>query len=229
VAHAPAADAEVFLDFEGFIVYTPAMPASATTCPSTAEDVAAAADPLPELEYNKIKTSSYYVSHKFNLRNVTRLTELSVTAGHIFPLARVVASFFASLDARLYQALSVVHSELAKGAASVFFGPIAANPKAAASFGKQPPAVQAKMLINLGENSFTGFVNATFVASFSELGGSTKDSSLLDTLLKRLVMKYCQGQALEQATLTQDCAALKQDELLLQLLDHCLSSVDADA
>ena len=211
------------LDYEGFVMYTPV--------PSTASATVVA------LEYNKIKTNSYYISHKFKFRNVEQLIKLAATAGHIFPLIRLVRDFFQSLAPRLVAAISSVHAELAKGKTSIFFQGIACNPKAAASFERQPFEVKLKMLVNLSGPIFSDFCFAAFQAQFRELGGVGVDRKEIDALLKSIAMKYCISEVLEAGRIEQDADLLQQvkkqrvklqqdDELLRQLFAVCLTSGD---
>ncbi len=50
---------------------------------------------IPKTIYSKIKTRPYYKTHKFHMENIVYMTQLAITAGHIFPMARKVAGICA--------------------------------------------------------------------------------------------------------------------------------------
>ena len=77
---------EMIMDCEGFVTY----------------------DLKRNNSYGKIKTDSYYKSHKLRDDNIPFLCELNKVAGHIFPLARIVDETISKLDEKL----SLINPEL---------------------------------------------------------------------------------------------------------------------
>ena len=53
------------------------------------------------LDYSKVKTTEYYMSHKFRIQNIKYLMELAKTACDIFPLCRSTSDFFGNLEKNL--------------------------------------------------------------------------------------------------------------------------------
>jgi len=123
------------IDYEGFVTY----------------------DLNRDDSYGKIKTDSYYKSHKLHNNNVAFLCELNKVAGHIFPLARIVSETITSLESKLVfinkELISVISS-----AEMISHLPA----KASNGFVDRPRALQFKIIINnakdkFGEEGFTVF------------------------------------------------------------------------
>ncbi len=99
--------------------------------------------------YGKIKTDSYYKSHKLHNNNVGFLCELNKVAGHIFPLARIVSETITSLNVKLDEInkdlISVISSD-----AMISQLPT----KASKGFANRPRDLQFKIIINTAKNVF---------------------------------------------------------------------------
>jgi hypothetical protein len=123
------------IDYEGFVTY----------------------DLNRDDSYGKIKTDSYYKSHKLHNNNVSFLCELNKVAGHIFPLARIVDETITSLESKL----AVINKDLISVISSAEM--ISHLPaKASKGFVDRPRALQFKIIINnakdkFGEEGFTVF------------------------------------------------------------------------
>jgi hypothetical protein len=114
--------------------------------------------------YGKIKTDSYYKSHKLRDDNIAFLCELNTVAGHIFPLARIVADTISQLDVKL----NMINQEMIKMIASPDM--IAHLPaKASNGFANRPRAVQFKIIINMAKDMFAQFAFEIFQKHFPSL------------------------------------------------------------
>ena len=114
--------------------------------------------------YGKIKTDSYYKSHKLRDDNIPFLCELNKVAGHIFPLARIVDETISQLDAKL----TLINSELVKVITSAEMKD-ALPEKAKNGFDGRPRAVQFKIIINNAKNKFSELAFVVFQTHFPSL------------------------------------------------------------
>jgi hypothetical protein len=115
------------IDYEGFVTY----------------------DLNRDDSYGKIKTDSYYKSHKLHNNNVSFLCELNKVAGHIFPLARIVDETITSLESKL----AIINKDLISVISSdemISYLPA----KASKGFVDRPRALQFKIIINNAKNKF---------------------------------------------------------------------------
>lgn len=115
------------MDYEGFVTY------DLNRCDS----------------YGKIKTDSYYKSHKLRNDNIGFLCDLSKVAGHIFPLARIVSETITSLNTKLNlindDLISIISSE-------EMISHLPA--KASNGFAQRPRQLQFKIIINNAKDVF---------------------------------------------------------------------------
>ena len=114
--------------------------------------------------YGKIKTDSYYKSHKLRDDNIPFLCELNKVAGHIFPLARIVDETISKLDAKL----GLINPELVKVITSAEMKASLPD-KALNGFDNRPRPVQFKIIINNAKNKFSELAFAVFQTHFPSL------------------------------------------------------------
>lgn len=133
---------ELIIDVEGFVVY----------------------DLDNENSYGKIKTLSYYKSHKLNESNVPFLCDLALVAGHLFPLAQKVRHIYIGLDEKLSiingKLIELVTSELMINSLS---------PKARASYVTKEKATQFKIAINTARDIFSVNAIPFFAEQFGDI------------------------------------------------------------
>lgn len=146
---------EMIIDYEGFVTY----------------------DANRENSYGKIKTDSYYKAHKLRNDNISFLCDLNKVAGHIFPLARIVAQTVTELDGKLdminVQLVELISSDKMSG----FL-----NPKAAKGFAQRPRDLQFKIIINTAKDKFSEFAFEIFQSHFPSLVSSDD--------MKSFIVKY---------------------------------------
>ena len=133
---------EMVIDCEGFVTY----------------------DCMRGNSYGKIKTDSYYKSHKLRDDNVPFLCELNKVAGHIFPLARIVAETITQLDTKL----NVINKEMIDMISSsdmISHLPV----KASNGFASRPRATQFKIIINMAKDMFAQLGFGIFQKHFPSL------------------------------------------------------------
>ena len=143
------------IDYEGFVTY----------------------DANRENSYGKIKTDSYYKAHKLRDDNVGFLCDLNKVAGHIFPLARIVAQTVTELDGKL-DIINVQLVELISSDKMIEF----LNPKAAKGFAQRPRELQFKIIINTAKDKFSEFAFEIFQSHFPSLVSSDD--------MKSFIVKY---------------------------------------
>ena len=114
--------------------------------------------------YGKIKTDSYYKSHKLRDDNIPFLCELNKVAGHIFPLARIVDETISKLDAKL----GLINPELVKVITSAEMKASLPD-KALNGFDNRPRPVQFKIIINNAKNKFSELAFAVFQTHFPSI------------------------------------------------------------
>lgn len=151
---------------------------------------------VPLTIYSKIKTEAYYRSHKFRMENIPYLTELSKTAGDIFPLSRKIAGVCAS--GAVTERLTVIGQQtmrlldfkdpdnkimpLLRAAfkatldAAALGGPTAKLPKdPLVGFEKRPFDVQCKMALNFRGFDFGELLVPIYLDVFPEIDPMTPD------------------------------------------------------
>jgi hypothetical protein len=133
---------EKVIDCEGFVTY----------------------DLMREDSYGKIKTDSYYKSHKLRNDNIEFLCNLNKVAGHIFPLARIVDETISQLDAKL----QLINPELIALISSAnMIGKL--PEKASRGFSNRPKDVQCKIIINTAKDSYAKLAFEIFQKYFPSL------------------------------------------------------------
>jgi hypothetical protein len=146
---------EMVIDCEGFVTY----------------------DLKRNNSYGKIKTDSYYKSHKLRDDNIPFLCELNKVAGHIFPLARIVDETISKLDAKLAlinpELVIIINSDEMKNALPE---------KAKKTFSDRPRPVQFKIIINNAKDKFSELGFTVFQKHFPSL--------LLDDEMKTFIVSY---------------------------------------
>jgi len=172
-------------------------------------------------DYNKIKTSEYYMGHKFRLGNVLSLVELAKTASNIFPLCKVVQEFFGLLCMNLCTAMShtVILLEEETATNQFFAGMLE---KAKVSFMKQNRETQYKMLI-CASSTANKVLLEVFSEMFPSLTTSVTDKTEIAGTLRCIMttIKPWQEGAKERIEVLIE----KNDQLLLDLFSHCNQSV----
>lgn len=114
--------------------------------------------------YGKIKTDSYYKSHKLRDDNIPFLCELNKVVGHIFPLARIVDETISKLNEKL----DLINPELVKVITSAEMKASLPD-KALNGFDNRPRPVQFKIIINNAKNKFSELAFAVFQTHFPSL------------------------------------------------------------
>lgn len=147
------------IDFEGWIMYKILFDGS--------------------LDYSKIKSEEYYVSHKFKENNIPKLIKIA-NGTNVFPLANAVNMFFVGLDLKLLNIVTNLKQTLGVDNSALVSG---LNDKAKISFEKQKPEIQAKMLINASDR-WSDICFDIFKSEFSLLNKSQE----CDSVLKSIVM-----------------------------------------
>lgn len=133
---------ELVIDCEGFVVYD-----------------------IPRgNSYGKIKTDSYYKSHKLRDDNIPFLCELNNVAGHIFPLARIVATTIVHLESKLVLINKELVELISSDAMTQYL-----NPKAKNGFDKRPKDVQFKIIINIARDKYAELGFNIFQTHFPSL------------------------------------------------------------
>jgi len=133
---------EQVIDCEGFVVY----------------------DTTKGNSYGKIKTDSYYKSHKLRDDNIPFLCELNNVAGHIFPLARIVATTITQLESELTTINKELINLISSDAMTQYL-----NPKAKNGFDKRPKDVQFKIIINIARDKYAELGFNIFQTHFPSL------------------------------------------------------------
>ena len=146
---------EMIMDCEGFVTY----------------------DLKRNNSYGKIKTDSYYKSHKLRDDNIPFLCELNKVAGHIFPLARIVDETISQLDIKL----SLINPELVNVIISDEMMVVLPE-KAKKTFSDRPRPVQFKIIINNAKAKFSELAFGVFQKYFPSL--------LLNDEIKTFVVSY---------------------------------------
>lgn len=179
-----ALDRSSTIHAEGFVIYTITLRDGID-----GSDVVFASE-VAEVDYNKIKLPSYYESHKFNVDKIPRLYELSKTASHIFPLAKITGDFFNSLEDRLLSIMKEVNSIL-NSSDDRFCGPDSGmNEKQCAGYQKSSPAVRAKILINSSTSNFVSHVNKLFFDKFPQLESSVAPAEEIVGSTRMILMDF---------------------------------------
>lgn len=130
------------IDYEGFVTY----------------------DLKRENSYGKIKTDSYYNAHKLRDDNIPFLCELNQVAGHIFPLARIVAETISHLDSKL----DIINTQLVELISSdklIEHLPL----KASTGLKQRPKAVQFNICINNAKDAYAKLGFEIFKEHFPSL------------------------------------------------------------
>lgn len=200
------------LDFEGFVFFTENIKKNSSND-----------DNYKEYGYNKIKTLAYYKSHLFKLKNVDYLLSIADTAGHIFPLASKVKTYFTNLSSKMFLFIDKILMELLKPIDNnIFYNEL--SEKAKISFQKQNNDKKCKMLIN-GQNQhkILNFLHSNFEELFDEI---KIDDPLMAVLLKKIIMKIepwnfiCKGHI--EVAVTNYCDNFNDNEELKELLFLCI-------
>jgi hypothetical protein len=152
---------EEVIDCEGFVTY----------------------DEKRDSSYGKIKTDSYYKSHKLREDNVEFLCKLAKVAGHIFPLARIVDDVVTNIDEKLEN----INKNLIKMIESNDFVDklTEINSKAANGFDKRPKMLKFKIIINTMKDFYATEAYSVFQNEFTSL----KQVQLNDDI-KTFVVSY---------------------------------------
>jgi hypothetical protein len=189
-----------FTDFdcEGFVIYTSRQDGT--------------------LEYNKIKTNSYYSAHKFRPENIGTLVALAKTAGQWFPLAQNVCDFYCTAEQKFLCALSTVNKDLDLSEKSELFKKL--PEKAQSSFDKQAPETRRKMLIN-ASNGFRHFCMSAFVNQFIEFVYCPSHDDVIFSTLKSLIMRF---PIADENIVKTAFVNIGTDQNLKELLGYCLDS-----
>lgn len=132
------------------------------------------------LDYSKIKSEEYYVSHKFKEQNIPKLVSIAMGGTNAFPLATVVNDFFVDLNEKLYSVLTELKKVLELENSELING---LPEKAVVSFSKQRYDTKIKMLINA---SVTW--NVVCFNMFKSVFNGVKKSDECDSTLKAIVM-----------------------------------------
>ncbi len=114
--------------------------------------------------YGKIKTDSYYKAHKLRDDNIPFLCELNQVAGHIFPLARIVAETISQLDSKC-DAINVELNKLISSDELIGHLPS----KASNGLKQRPKAVQFKICINNAKDAYARLGFEIFKSYFPSL------------------------------------------------------------
>jgi predicted ABC-type ATPase len=133
--------------------------------------------------YGKIKTDSYYKSHKIREDNVEFLCQLAKVAGNIFPLAKTVDDVVTNIDKKLEN----INKNLIKMIESDEFVKKLneLNPKAANGFEKRPKMLKFKIIINTMKDFYATETYLVFQNEFESL----KQCQLNDDI-KTFIVNY---------------------------------------
>jgi len=192
---------EAILDYEGWVIMKVA------NYPVTDPDHVLVSELLRIVStvYSKIKTVSYYKSHKFHMENIPFLVELAKTAGHIFPMARKVADMFSpnalserlrTIGVRTVQLLDFKNPEnqilerikqqyeqnIRDVEQGIKKGKIPKNPLE--GFEKRPFGVQCRLALN-NDHKFGNALIPLYHKEFPEMDVTLED---LGSILKGLTM-----------------------------------------
>lgn len=200
------------IDFEGWV----AMKFAALEIVDPDHLIVIKALRIPRTIYSKIKTEPYYRSHKFHMENIPYLTELSKTAGNIFPLSRKIAGICASgavatrlgiIGQKIMCLLDFKDPEnkimpLLRAAfkatldAASASGPTAKLPKdPLVGFEKRPFDVQCKMALNFRGFDFGDLLVPIYLATFPEIDPMTQDLKLICTGLTMTLQPWAKDYA----------------------------------
>ena len=155
--------------------------------------------------YGKIKTDSYYKSHKLRDDNIPFLCELNKVAGHIFPLARIVDETISKLDAKL----TVINPELVNLITSDAMKTVLPQ-KATSGFDKRPRPVQFKIIINNAKDKFSELGFTVFQKHFPSL--------LFNDEMKTFIVSYAM-----KTELWLDCPKPIDDKLKSELVYNLIN------
>lgn len=120
-----------YIDFEGFIFYTPTKKTHITG----------------EYDYNKIKTITYYKCHKFSSDNIDFLMDISEKCGNIFPISKKVKMFFTDINLNLHSVLTNITNNILKNHDENIFYKFLSD-KAKISYLTHNEETKVKFLIN---------------------------------------------------------------------------------
>jgi hypothetical protein len=134
---------------------------------------------LPILDYSKIKTNTYYKTHKFREENIPDLMKLPSSVDAIFPLVKTVKIFFSSLYDKLNKIMIKVDSELKTNSELVN----GLTEKIKSAYYKQKTDVQAKMIIANAQN-WKPIPHKFFVEEFCNL----PDEDEIHHTIKNIIM-----------------------------------------
>jgi hypothetical protein len=148
-----------YLDYEGWILYRE----------------------LPDgtLDYSKIKTNEYYVSHKFRLQNIPILLAIAEAGkSDIFPLAKVIQTFYVNLPEKLMNIIqeiqTIVHNEDHPDFQLLWLG---MSSKQQQSYVKQSLETKIRMLINCPLEAWAYVCSSIFSRYFPSLPVSSSSSA----------------------------------------------------
>lgn len=149
----------VSIDYEGWIIYR------------TLED--------GTLDYSKIKSEEYYISHIFREYNIPKLIEISKFKRNIFPLADFTHDFFFDLNKKFYNVFNKIKYVLDSYNKNIMTG---LPPKAIISFKQQNYHTKIKMLIN-ASNTWNKICFDIFFESFPMLKQNDETYSSLKSIV----------------------------------------------
>ena len=185
------------LDYEGFIIYTPA---------SHGQGV----------EYNKIKTTTYYNCHKFRKSNIKFLIDISTTAGDIFPLTTKTKNFFMNMSEKMTRVICDLKDEFYKFENSQFFGSL--NTKAQQSFMKQDQKTKIRMLMSARQS--VPFLFDKFKKTFPDLEKSLSDPAAMQHTCRTLFLHY-ESQVSPTNPIIIPYEEIGNNDLIDEFISHC--------
>jgi hypothetical protein len=134
-----------------------------------------------EVDYSKIKTAEYYISHKFKHSNIEELLLLNETSSHIFPLVKTVSKHNNNIEERLLNFTEKISSLLLEpNEKNVLFNSL--PEKAKNKYNSYDIDTQMKILINSSQKRDEIFI--IFKNVFDEF----KDILILPSKIKSLAL-----------------------------------------
>jgi hypothetical protein len=124
-----------YLDYEGFVFYRN-------------KNIV---NKIMQVDYSKIKTNEYYISHKFKHENIDKLIALEKHNNNIFPLTKIITTYHENSNKYINKFCAMILDFLLiKNNNIVLFKTM--SEKAQISYAKNDTKTQISMLINTSKN-----------------------------------------------------------------------------